>query len=754
MAVQRDARRDGPPASQPDRNPQGPLRVLMVTPRAIPEIGGVERHVAETARRLVLLGVDVTVVATDLTGSLPPTETIDGVHIVRTPARPASRDYYFSPAMYRVIRATKCDVVHVQGYHTFVSPLTMLAAKRARLPYVVSFHSGPHASLVRRGIRPVQHAVLRPLLSGASRLVAVSDFERATFVRDLHLPESRFGVVRNGCDLPEPGIDVTPVAPVIASIGRLERYKGHHRLIAALPFVRRTVPDARALIVGDGPYRSELDALARRLGVDDVVDFAEVPFGDRLAMARLISSASLVVQLSDYESGGIAALEAAGLGTPVLVREVAALREIVEHGWASGIAADADSYATAEAIVDRLQTVQPRRPPDGLPTWDGCARHLLELYESVARERRRLRVALITARYLPDGGGTAIHTQEVARRLAARDVDVTVLTTTLQPGRASANVEDRIPVVQVRAWPRGTDYYLAPGLVRRIWSGRFDLVHCQGYHTLVAPLAMLTASLRRTPYVLTFHSGGHSSPIRRAFRPVQARLLRPLIVRADALIAVSAFEADLFAQRLGLPRQAFNVIPSGVDLPVPGTILAEPGEADPLLLSVGRLVAYKGHHRVIEALPYVRKSHPGARLRIAGSGPQREALRQLAGRLGLASSVEIEPIPAESRSEMHSLFKQAAVVAILSEYESQGLAAQEAAALGRPVVVTDSTAMAELRNLDNVTVVSRRASAQSVAAAIIELIDAPTTTPPPPAPTWEQCADAVLDIYRRVLAEV
>ena len=56
------------------------------------------------------------------------------------------------------------------------------------------------------------------------------------------------------------------------------------------------------------------------------------------------------------------------------------------------------------------------------------------------------------------------------------------------------------------------DYYLSPGLAAEVIArGDWDLVHVQGVHTFVPPLAMAAARASRTPYVLTFHSGGHSS---------------------------------------------------------------------------------------------------------------------------------------------------------------------------------------------------------------------------------------------------
>jgi glycosyltransferase involved in cell wall biosynthesis len=361
-----------------------------------------------------------------------------------------------------------------------------------------------------------------------------------------------------------------------------------------------------------------------------------------------------------------------------------------------------------------------------------------------------LRVAMTTPRYLPERGGTAIHTFEVARRMVEVGVAVTVITTTFERADRGTTIEDGIRVARVKASPKGTDYYFAPALIRELQSASFDIVHCQGYHTLVAPISMATALARHVPYVVTFHSGGHSSRVRRAIRPLHIRMLGPLLRRSDALVAVSEFEANLFGARLRIPRSALTVVPSGVELPA-----AERDDEvitpERLVLSVGRVESYKGHHRVIEALPLLREADPQMRLRIVGSGPFERDLRRLATKLGVSDAVDIRPVDAAQRTELAQLLRRAAVVAVLSDYESQGLAAYEALALGRPVVVTDNSALAELGTRPNVRTVAPSATPRTVATAILELAG----RAPQPAgdyPTWRECVASLLGVYDAVLA--
>src|SRR5579859_5854363 len=126
----------------------GPLagrRILAVTPQYLPHIGGVERYVHEVYTRLASAGIDITILTTDPTGRSPRSERIDGVQVVRVPAWPRHRDYYFAPEIYKIVSRGDWDLVHVQSYHTFVAPLAMLAAHRRNVPYVVTFHGGGHS---------------------------------------------------------------------------------------------------------------------------------------------------------------------------------------------------------------------------------------------------------------------------------------------------------------------------------------------------------------------------------------------------------------------------------------------------------------------------------------------------------------------------------------------------------------------------------------------------------------------------------
>lgn len=363
-------------------------RILFVTPRYLPSVGGVQNHVYQVSHRLARMGIEVTVLTTNPGNRLPAEEMVDGVRIRRVPAWPENGDYYFAPQIYPIIRNGSWDLIHVQSYHTFVAPLAMWAAWRSGMPFVTTFHGGGHSSQLRNAIRGVQQMLLRPFLARAERLIAISDFEIPLFSQRLRLPEKQFTLIPNGGDLPNlsDGESIPVEKGLIVSIGRLEQYKGHHRVIAALPKILEQRPDAHLWIAGAGPYESKLRELAQQLGVADRVDIHAVPPSDRQQMARELSKAELVVLLSAFETHPIAVLEAVSLGRPVLVADTSGLSELAQKGFARAIPLKSTPPQVAQAIVDQLQ--HPQKPMKvNLPTWDDCAAELVSLYNSIVAGR-------------------------------------------------------------------------------------------------------------------------------------------------------------------------------------------------------------------------------------------------------------------------------------------------------------------------------------------------------------------------------
>lgn len=363
---------------------RGPLRVAMVSANALPVMGGIETHVHEVSTRLGAAGVDVTVVTTDRSGELPVEEKRPGYRVRRWRAYPRSRDYYLAPGLARhLLRADDYDVVHVQGVHNLVAPTALAAARRVGIPTVLTFHTGGHSSALRGSVRLLQWRLLGPLLRSTAALVAVSDYERQAFGTALGVTDGMIRLIPNGCEpLPvDPSAENPKGRPLLVSVGRLERYKGHHRILRALPAILAQAPDARLVLAGSGPYEQSLRDIATRLGVSDRVVISGFGPERRAALGKLIAEADVFCLLSEYESQGIAVMEALGAGTKALVADTSALSELGSAGLATTIPLGAPPEQIATAAL--ALAAAPRTASPAMPSWDDCAEQLHRLYQEV-----------------------------------------------------------------------------------------------------------------------------------------------------------------------------------------------------------------------------------------------------------------------------------------------------------------------------------------------------------------------------------
>ena len=153
-------------------------------------------------------------------------------------------------------------------------------------------------------------------------------------------------------------------------------------------------------------------------------------------------------------------------------------------------------------------------------------------------------------------------------------------------------------------------------------------------------------------------------------------------------------------------------------------------------------------------MPHILEKQPDATLWIAGSGPYEAKLRDLASRLGVADRVTIEAVPADAAHEFAARLGAVNVVVLLSEFETHPLAAIEALALGKRVVVADTSGLRELAEKGHARSVPLDCDPAAVAAAVLAEAERPSESGLSPVlPTWDDCAAAHCALYESVLQE-
>ena len=139
-------------------------------------------------------------------------------------------------------------------------------------------------------------------------------------------------------------------APLIGIVARLVPIKAHEVFLAAAAEVRRQVPGARFLIVGDGELRQALEQQTAALGLTDAVRF----LGWRADIDRLYADIDVVALTSRNEGSPVALIEAMASGVPVVSTEVGGVADVVQHGVSGLLAPMDDAAGIARHILTLL----------------------------------------------------------------------------------------------------------------------------------------------------------------------------------------------------------------------------------------------------------------------------------------------------------------------------------------------------------------------------------------------------------------
>ena len=318
-------------------------------------VGGAERIAVALARHRREQGDAVTVVAP--AGALDGELASAGAGRRTFPERGRSRAgaVLSALAVARAVAAVRPDVVHAHNVKAAALAWAGTRLVPRRPPVLATLH----------GIERGDDREAARLLARADRVACVSpDLERR--MRDAGVAPERLLVVPNGV---EPAPPLAPGRreairealgfagrPLVSSVGRLAAVKAHDRFLAGAAELARARSDVGFAVVGDGPERARLEALAARLGLDGRVCFT----GTRADARELIAASTAVTFTSASEGLSLVALEALDAGVPVVAPDVSGMRELL-GGGAGVLLADTEPSTVAGALAALLDDDAARR---------------------------------------------------------------------------------------------------------------------------------------------------------------------------------------------------------------------------------------------------------------------------------------------------------------------------------------------------------------------------------------------------------
>lgn len=218
--------------------------------------------------------------------------------------------------------------------------------------------------------------VLEPLWLRSYRRTAVATISASSrdSLRAYGIEDA--AIVRMGAQVADPGSVEKASVATVAYVGRLSSNKRPGDAIKAFDLVRRSLPTARLLVVGEGPLRQALE----RAAPDGTTFHGRVT---EIEKARLVASAHVLAVPSRREGWGLVVTEASALGTPSIAYDVPGLRDSVTASG-QGALVDPTPEALAAGLLHELQSPGPsRRTP--LPSWEDTAADLLAILQRTMR---------------------------------------------------------------------------------------------------------------------------------------------------------------------------------------------------------------------------------------------------------------------------------------------------------------------------------------------------------------------------------
>jgi phosphatidylinositol alpha-1,6-mannosyltransferase len=360
--------------------------ILFLTHHFPPEIGGIQTRIDNYMKTLRRMGIKIEVLFFSVRR-----ESLDLIDETdfKVMARPGSISYLPRnlATIVRIAVRERVDVIHVfSGASTLVSIAALALGRALGVPSAISFFGREEFDLQKPSQR-----VGFPIACALSSSILVNTAYTATLLPRKYQKKAR--VILGGAEAPHGVLNSSPGKTVLF-VGRLVKSKGVDDLVAAFKEVHGRIPDAKLVVVGDGPERRALEQLVESSGMRTSVRFTGVLRGERLESeyqncAVVVLPSKSVPGEVVTETFGFSLVEGAMHGKPLVGSDQGGIPEIIANNYngilvpeanQSKLAAALESILVDKESADRLGRNSLRLAEERF-TWEAATKRLLDAYE-------------------------------------------------------------------------------------------------------------------------------------------------------------------------------------------------------------------------------------------------------------------------------------------------------------------------------------------------------------------------------------
>jgi glycosyltransferase involved in cell wall biosynthesis len=272
---------------------------------------------------------------------------------VRVIGRSPGIDFGCARRLARFLRAEHVDLVHAHQYTPFFYAL-IPGLFRTRSPILFTEHGRFFPDVPR----PKRIVFNRVCLRRRDRVVAVGNSVRQALITNEGIPAERIAVIHNGVDLRHACLDrpircqvrqqlgIEESAVVIIQVARLDPLKDYGTAIRTMARLKELCPQARLLLVGEGPEREKIEQEIARHQVAASIKL----LGYRSDVAQLLRAADVMLLTSISEGIPVTLIEGMGAALPIVATDVGGVSEVIHHGDCGYLTPAGDDRALADAL--------------------------------------------------------------------------------------------------------------------------------------------------------------------------------------------------------------------------------------------------------------------------------------------------------------------------------------------------------------------------------------------------------------------